>query len=487
MANSTTATRGFKLPVLLLLLPPVMLCATGTGAKSMPADRAWVFEINDVGGEYMVPVNPQVMTRIVFPEKIEKAWAVESPIFEFVASTDEVSVRPLHLAANALLNVHIRTASSKRVSLLLYIVDNNRQAISLVTFKERSTARKHDPTVRDDPTQATQDRMADEFIRQMKGNPSEELSPMETAVVDSSTLGVTTRSLRAGSALVGIYFELENLTASEYPIGALRLLDAKISRDYTAGVHFESSRSPPDNLLAVIPARGHLSGFTFVTTPLAIETPLSLLIRSGPTTVAAQIQYWELVPRSAPTKPELSLHVQAVGGAIWLGDGIDLEELDATTLKGLGVRVEYELSKRLSVEGELMGASTGDAEFRGVAYEGMQGDLMRSAALGRVQIGGVLRLGKKKIIPTVRLGLGLQGASHDAVFTPAAGASVEPDVGFELSAIVHFGAGLDVRLGEHFLAGAGVTAILVASRFTAEPASSNAIEAGLHLGYSWAP
>lgn len=78
----------------------------------------------------------------------------------------------------------------------------------------------------------------------------------------------------------------------------------------------------------------------------------------------------------------------------------------------------------------------------------MQGELARSGSPGRAQFGGGLRLGDRHI-PILRLGVGGQGVSHAAVFN----GTEEPEVPFEFSELWYAGAGLDVRLGDHFIAG----------------------------------
>jgi hypothetical protein len=56
-----------------------------------------------------------------------------------------------------------------------------------------------------------------------------------------------------------------------------------------------------------------------------------------------------------------------------------------------------------------------------------------------------------------------------------------PDVGFDMDFLWYFGAGVDVRLGESLMVGFGITGN--------KPVESpgRAIEAGVHLGYSWKP
>jgi hypothetical protein len=112
-------------------------------------------------------------------------------------------------------------------------------------------------------------------------------------------------------------------------------------------------------------------------------------------------------------------------------------------------------------------------------FNGQQGDLLRSAKLGRVSFGGALRLSSGRYIPVLRLGLGLQGASHTAEMEVGGVRMAGPEVEFEFNPLWFFGAGMDTRLGSHLVAGVGLLVEqLVGS-------SSRSLEAGVHLGYSW--
>jgi hypothetical protein len=103
-----------------------------------------------------------------------------------------------------------------------------------------------------------------------------------------------------------------------------------------------------------------------------------------------------------------------------------------------------------------------------------------------VSFGGVIRMGVRRYIPVVRVGLGLQGASHNAEFEVGGVRMAGPDVGFEVDGLLTFGSGIDVRLGGSFVAGIGVSAVLVAKNL-GENGVAGSIEAGVHLGYSWKP
>jgi opacity protein-like surface antigen len=180
-------------------------------------------------------------------------------------------------------------------------------------------------------------------------------------------------------------------------------------------------------------------------------------------------------------KGRVSLHVQAMVGGIWLANPQDDADLDPTSVKGLGARVTYGFNRYVGFEADVVGAKSGESRFEDVDFNGQQGDLLRSAKLGRVTLGGVIRMGVRRYIPVVRVGLGLQGASHNAEFEVGGGRMAGPEVGFEFNLTWSVGAGLDIRLGDHFIAGATVSGTQLMA------GNSRSIDAGVHLGYSWKP
>lgn len=177
----------------------------------------------------------------------------------------------------------------------------------------------------------------------------------------------------------------------------------------------------------------------------------------------------------------VTLQLQPLFGAMWLANPLEDSPLGMASVNGFSVRAAYGFNRFLSVEGELSGAFSGPARFSGMAYNNMQGVLTRDAQFGRAQIGGLLKLGHR-YVPTLRLGIGLQGTDHRAEFTPEGGQSVDgPELGFQAKAYFTFGAGFDVRFGNGWLAGLDATfAQLIADE-------SSVLLIGLHVGYSWQP
>jgi hypothetical protein len=177
----------------------------------------------------------------------------------------------------------------------------------------------------------------------------------------------------------------------------------------------------------------------------------------------------------------LSLQAQGLAGFLWLANPLETEKLDATSVIGLGVRFTYSVMSFLFFEAAAVGARSGESRFADVMFDGVQGDLLRSAKLGRMQGGFLMYFSDSSYRPFIRAGLGLQGASHTAELEVGGVRMPGPEVGFELNPLWFFGAGVDMRLGSHIVAGVGLSIEqLVGS-------SSRSIEAGVHLGYSWKP
>lgn len=189
---------------------------------------------------------------------------------------------------------------------------------------------------------------------------------------------------------------------------------------------------------------------------------------------------WERRAREEKEKDRVTLHLMAVAGGIWLPDGLGQGRLDPTSLTGFGARVTYGFNRFLGFEAEVIGAGTGEARFGDTGLNGMQGDLLRSASLGRVQAGPVVRFGRKTV-PFMRIGVGAQGASIGSRFLVGGNEAPGPDSAFDFDGLWYFGGGVDFRIGEHFVAGFGAAFEQMAN------SGVRSIEAGIHVGYGWKP
>ena len=283
-----------------------------------------------------------------------------------------------------------------------------------------------------------------------------------------------------------VLLEVANLTSAPLPLTRLTVLDDHRMAPTEQRVFLAEQQTPaPQDVITTLAGNTSAQLAVYIKNSACFVQSLGLQMSAqeegAPRTVTER---WFIpVDPEVPPPPEnegkLTINLQAIGGVIWLGDGLEQNKLEPTTLQGLSVRVSYGLHRLFSVETEIVGAGSGQASFNDMSYNNMDGTLHRSASLGRVQFAGVLRLGEK-IIPTLRLGVGLQGAGYDAELMTETGPKAGPESGLEFTTTLNFGAGLDVRLGDHLAAGFAASVI---SRGT-DPSS---IEAGIHAGYAWKP
>jgi opacity protein-like surface antigen len=175
-----------------------------------------------------------------------------------------------------------------------------------------------------------------------------------------------------------------------------------------------------------------------------------------------------------------------LGGVIWLEDGLPMTETtDATSIKGLGIRISKGLvsmdsgaTPLLAVEVDAAFGSSGTARFADVTFNGMQGELQSTATLGRVHAGLALRLGDK-LAPVLRAGIGGQGVSENAELITATGSEPGPESSLDVALSVYVGGAAEFRLGESFVAGLAVNLI--------DSGGRRSLEAGLNLAYALGP
>jgi hypothetical protein len=232
---------------------------------------------------------------------------------------------------------------------------------------------------------------------------------------------------------------------------------------------------PMEGAIAVIPPGERVN--MALTLPDALRgdiTPLALQVGDGTYEAESQAQEWFLVPVSADeldARGRITLAVQGIGGAMWLPNPANADELAAARVSGLGIRVSYGINRMLAFEADVLGMSAGEATF--------DDDSARSASLARIQIGGVLQFGQESVIPSVRAAAGLQFGTLEA------GMPTGTDNVFTASLVYNLGIGLDYRFTEHLIGGIRASAGRATALDSGGPGGS--IEAGIHLGYSWNP
>lgn len=153
-----------------------------------------------------------------------------------------------------------------------------------------------------------------------------------------------------------------------------------------------------------------------------------------------------------------------MAGIIGLANPADARDVGYTTMLGAGVRVEYGFARYLSVWGEGLGGRSSAKDF---------GDITRQATIGRLHIGGVVKIGYEKIV-FLRAGLGTQGVSSKIV-------GGEDGSDFEMNGFFSAGLGVAARLGP-----LQVGAELMSCLFT-DSGDARTFEFIIHAGGSWKP
>jgi len=173
----------------------------------------------------------------------------------------------------------------------------------------------------------------------------------------------------------------------------------------------------------------------------------------------------------------ITIRVQPSFGAVWLANPVNKDELDATSIMGLGVRGSYAFTTAVSVEAEFDGIQSSDASFTNVPVDGVMGDILRSTKGARFLLGGALRIGQK-YQPYARLGVGAQVVNHDVRFITGQNITEGPGDGLSLDPLAFFGTGLDIQLGRHWAAGTGFSLVV-------QSGGQKTLEGGIQLGYGW--
>ncbi len=173
------------------------------------------------------------------------------------------------------------------------------------------------------------------------------------------------------------------------------------------------------------------------------------------------------------------LSAVARGGAHFVAAGVADETgnvpLDAVSTWAVGGRVTKGLAEPLAFEAEIVGGRTGSGRFDDAEWDGMVGDIERSASFGRIGVGIVLRLGDVTI-PYAHAGAGVQLASYTSTFTNDGTSTEGPGDGFELAGFVAVGGGIDYRIGR------GNLVIGVRATYMSIQGGERLIDASVQLG-----
>lgn len=195
-------------------------------------------------------------------------------------------------------------------------------------------------------------------------------------------------------------------------------------------------------------------------------------------------------------KDEASLHAHMQFGRATIGEIDAPDETDSAPFAGVGARATYAISNWYAFEASLGHGQLLRQTIYTVDTESGQVDRSWHTAWTQADLGITARLGVR-FIPTLHAALGVQrrtwqggGESWDA--SPGC-VPKNPDVPEMCSAALRdqktlelvgtLGAGLDYRLGDHWVAGMAVTA----RRAALAEAPFHAIAAAFHISYYFYP
>lgn len=254
-------------------------------------------------------------------------------------------------------------------------------------------------------------------------------------------------------------------------------------------LYVESPGRKRNHAVAEIPGKRRIRGVLSLvaasgrsTAPLRIE-----FLTIGATPPIAAVQQWYPMDKEVIEREERARQVlvtaRLIGGAMWLDDGTGTDILEINNSdrsRSAHTRIQRGYHNGVAVEGEIAGARTGTAQFDDLSWQGAQGDVARTATLGRVLGGVAMRFGHDVILAG-RAGIGFHGASFHSEFSPVAGRNeTGPGDGFEFDMLLYGGLGVDIRLGKSWSLGATIDGgqDLDGARF---------VHAGLQFGYGWNP
>ena len=253
-------------------------------------------------------------------------------------------------------------------------------------------------------------------------------------------------------------------------------------------LYVESPGEKPKHMVAEIPGRQRVRGVFSLraasdrsTAPLHIE-----FLTIGATPPIAAVQQWypmdkEVIEREERAQ-QVTVTARVLGGAMWLGDGVDIGPLEMAGLAGFSAKLQKGYRNGFAVEAELAGARTGAAQFNDITWQGTQGRATRTATLARISAGGALRFGHD-IVFSGRAGFSFQGASYRSEFMAGSGetAVVGPGDGFEFDMMLYGGFGVNLRIGKQWLLGVAMDGGANTSN------TLRFANVGLHFGYGWLP
>jgi len=281
-----------------------------------------------------------------------------------------------------------------------------------------------------------------------------------------------------------LHFTIYNNDPRAFRVRSVRALDDLAEQDLVILAKIGTRDEPMNGAsLAIIAPHSYVEAAIAVK-PFLSSSHLTLAMTESEgdrTIISEPIRHWNWEFPPEGNEDLVTLSIKALGGAIWLSDGLNNGRLGQTSFRGAGVRVTYGFTKYVNIEVEAAGASTGEACIEHIEYQGMQGELFRRATIGRLNMGGLLRFGSGRFLPTARLGVGLQGSSESRRLVDDNDVTLLDEDAIEVAFSIVGGVGLDIRLVNGFYLGTGIALEQQLS------SDARAFEAAINLGYAWRP
>ncbi len=186
---------------------------------------------------------------------------------------------------------------------------------------------------------------------------------------------------------------------------------------------------------------------------------VGVLIEPVRTSAEATSHVMFILGSEAPRAPgRLSMQLHGVFGRALTGDPAAAGRSDQSILAGAAAHLSYRGSAYHAYEATLTVAQGSMVRFDDHMYEGYVGQMSRNLLLGRLQLGASLRYGER-FVPYVRGAAGLLGRAlvSARVRTYDERIVIEgPADEFLWDMAVSGGAGLELRVGDTWQAGAGI-------------------------------
>lgn len=469
--------------------------------------RCYAKEITDVvipmtGGQFEVVIPPKKVAYVEFPDeyKVKEGYFVHGGFKLKQVDSQIIITATSQLKHGDSANIVIKSGSL-RTTMAMRVSKDLRQPASIIRVKPFATEdfklHKRLYEEREAEKQRERDKRARRDYRLEMAKQLLAMRVLRPYSPRIATLGlyyhhlsppgeiraVVTRLLHLNS---GRYLEvlIDNQTDKRFSTTQI-YLDDDVGRPTRVTGKFDDRPAPGRGIAIEVSVAPRTKVRGIIVVPDGIKSALNAMqleMRGLPGEPVVEI--WPQMPeewaREIRWAKQIALSVRLLGGGFWTGDGMDTPGVeDGTSLTGLGVRFSKGMHKNFVFEAEVVGGWTGQVRFRDADWDGMQGDITRSAAFGRVQGFGVLRFGER-YVGSMRLGVGVQGTSYESSFTAGGGASMDgPGNEFEIDGLWSFGGGFEARLRENWSLGASATF----AKFLSSDART--LEAGVQLGYRW--